>query len=125
DDLSGPHGSRATLSAGPCCAAAKNTALHQRLSRTFRQRSFAFRTAVSACKRPVAGVAVTPPYARVPPGRFLPPGCVSYSGGPSLATKRRTKEQPAAVGRDELQRYYREMLLIRRFEEKAGQLYGM
>nr|WP_281262363.1 pyruvate dehydrogenase (acetyl-transferring) E1 component subunit alpha [Niveispirillum cyanobacteriorum] len=27
--------------------------------------------------------------------------------------------------KDELIRYYREMLLIRRFEEKAGQLYGM
>ena len=25
----------------------------------------------------------------------------------------------------DLQRYYRDMLLIRRFEEKAGQLYGM
>ncbi|MDG3042830.1 pyruvate dehydrogenase (acetyl-transferring) E1 component subunit alpha [Roseicyclus marinus] len=29
------------------------------------------------------------------------------------------------VSADELKRYYREMLLIRRFEEKAGQLYGM
>ena len=29
------------------------------------------------------------------------------------------------VSRDELLRFYREMLLIRRFEEKAGQLYGM
>ncbi|MFY9286885.1 MAG: thiamine pyrophosphate-dependent enzyme, partial [Alphaproteobacteria bacterium] len=25
----------------------------------------------------------------------------------------------------DMQRYYRDMLLIRRFEEKAGQLYGM
>ncbi|WP_255646356.1 pyruvate dehydrogenase (acetyl-transferring) E1 component subunit alpha [Inquilinus sp. Marseille-Q2685] len=32
---------------------------------------------------------------------------------------------PAAAGKDELLRYYRDMLLIRRFEEKAGQLYGM
>ncbi|MFE0754336.1 pyruvate dehydrogenase (acetyl-transferring) E1 component subunit alpha [Inquilinus sp. NPDC058860] len=31
----------------------------------------------------------------------------------------------AAAGKDELLRYYRDMLLIRRFEEKAGQLYGM
>jgi len=31
----------------------------------------------------------------------------------------------ANVSRDELLKYYREMLLIRRFEEKAGQLYGM
>ena len=29
------------------------------------------------------------------------------------------------VSRDELLRFYREMLLIRRFVEKAGQLYGM
>jgi pyruvate dehydrogenase E1 component alpha subunit len=29
------------------------------------------------------------------------------------------------VSAEELKRYYREMLLIRRFEEKAGQLYGM
>lgn len=29
------------------------------------------------------------------------------------------------VSGDELKHYYREMLLIRRFEEKAGQLYGM
>jgi pyruvate dehydrogenase E1 component alpha subunit len=29
------------------------------------------------------------------------------------------------VSREDLLRYYREMLLIRRFEEKAGQLYGM
>jgi pyruvate dehydrogenase E1 component alpha subunit len=43
--------------------------------------------------------------------------------------KRRGKARPAlsnrGLGRDELQRAYRDMLLIRRFEEKAGQLYGM
>ncbi|MBI5164104.1 MAG: pyruvate dehydrogenase (acetyl-transferring) E1 component subunit alpha [Magnetospirillum sp.] len=38
-------------------------------------------------------------------------------------TRRRAKAaQPAAA---ELLRWYRDMLLIRRFEEKAGQLYGM
>ncbi len=31
----------------------------------------------------------------------------------------------AGAGKDELLRFYREMLLIRRFEERAGQLYGM
>lgn len=31
----------------------------------------------------------------------------------------------SATSRDELLEYYRQMLLIRRFEEKAGQLYGM
>jgi pyruvate dehydrogenase E1 component alpha subunit len=30
-----------------------------------------------------------------------------------------------AAGKDELLKYYRDMLLIRRFEERAGQLYGM
>ena len=30
-----------------------------------------------------------------------------------------------ATGKDELLKYYRDMLLIRRFEERAGQLYGM
>jgi pyruvate dehydrogenase E1 component alpha subunit len=32
---------------------------------------------------------------------------------------------PELVGADELFRYYRDMLLIRRFEERSGQLYGM
>ena len=41
------------------------------------------------------------------------------------ATAKR-KARPAAVTEaGALQRYYRDMLLIRRFEEKAGQLYGM
>ena len=34
-------------------------------------------------------------------------------------------ETSSNVSADELKTYYREMLLIRRFEEKAGQLYGM
>ncbi len=37
---------------------------------------------------------------------------------------RKTTKKPN-VSADELKYYYREMLLIRRFEEKAGQLYGM
>ena len=38
-----------------------------------------------------------------------------------------TRKSPAKsnVSKDELLGFYREMLLIRRFEEKAGQLYGM
>ncbi len=40
-----------------------------------------------------------------------------------MATKRKAKAaQPSAA---DLVGYYREMLLVRRFEEKAGQLYGM
>ena len=34
-------------------------------------------------------------------------------------------EPRAEAGKEELLRYYRDMLLIRRFEERAGQLYGM
>ena len=34
-------------------------------------------------------------------------------------------KDPAAVTKEQLLGYYREMLLIRRFEERAGQLYGM
>ena len=40
-----------------------------------------------------------------------------------MAAKRAAKK-PNVSG-DELTQYYRDMLLIRRFEEKAGQLYGM
>ena len=37
---------------------------------------------------------------------------------------RKAKTKPN-VSAEELITYYRDMLLIRRFEEKAGQLYGM
>ena len=40
-----------------------------------------------------------------------------------MATRKTTKKPN--VSADELKQYYRDMLLIRRFEEKAGQLYGM
>lgn len=40
------------------------------------------------------------------------------------AGKRASKSQPS-MGRDELLSAYERMLLVRRFEEKAGQLYGM
>ncbi|MEL6956270.1 MAG: pyruvate dehydrogenase (acetyl-transferring) E1 component subunit alpha, partial [Pseudomonadota bacterium] len=36
-----------------------------------------------------------------------------------------TKGPLRGATRDELHEYYRMMLLIRRFEERAGQLYGM
>jgi pyruvate dehydrogenase E1 component alpha subunit len=41
------------------------------------------------------------------------------------ASRTSAPAKPKAAGKDELIRYYREMLLIRRFEEKSGQLYGM
>lgn len=37
----------------------------------------------------------------------------------------RKSSEKSNISKDELLKYYREMLLIRRFEEKAGQLYGM
>ncbi|MBR0647935.1 pyruvate dehydrogenase (acetyl-transferring) E1 component subunit alpha [Plastoroseomonas hellenica] len=45
--------------------------------------------------------------------------------GAETATKRRAKGKEPAVPREALLKAYRDMLLIRRFEEKAGQLYGM
>lgn len=39
--------------------------------------------------------------------------------------KRATTRADNQASSDDLLKYYREMLLIRRFEEKAGQLYGM
>lgn len=41
-----------------------------------------------------------------------------------MAAKKATAAKPN-ISVDELKTHYREMLLIRRFEEKAGQLYGM
>ena len=48
-----------------------------------------------------------------------------------MATRKSAAQDKAAgkasgsASADELKSYYRDMLLIRRFEEKAGQLYGM
>ena len=39
--------------------------------------------------------------------------------------RKRGKAKDKPVDRDTLLKAYRSMLLIRRFEEKAGQLYGM
>jgi pyruvate dehydrogenase E1 component alpha subunit len=43
----------------------------------------------------------------------------------TASRKLRGKAKEPPIGKDELLRAYRDMLLIRRFEEKAGQLYGM
>ena len=39
--------------------------------------------------------------------------------------ERPAEPQPYAASKDELLQFYKDMLLIRRFEEKAGQLYGL
>ena len=46
---------------------------------------------------------------------------------PSAKTAQKTDKIPNApqASKEDLLRYYREMVLIRRFEERAGQLYGM
>ena len=43
----------------------------------------------------------------------------------SAAKPKTAKAGDNSVSPDELKSYYRTMLLIRRFEERAGQLYGM
>jgi len=45
--------------------------------------------------------------------------------GAAARRKANGADSKAQAGKDELLRYYRDMLLIRRFEERAGQLYGM
>ena len=47
------------------------------------------------------------------------------AGRASGATKTASKEAAPEFSKDEELQAYREMLLIRRFEEKAGQMYGM
>lgn len=42
-----------------------------------------------------------------------------------MAAKKPADPPQSNISKEELLKYYREMLLIRRFEEKAGQLYGM
>ena len=45
---------------------------------------------------------------------------------PAISNRERPAEpQPYQASKDELIEFYRQMLLIRRFEEKAGQLYGL
>lgn len=49
----------------------------------------------------------------------------SKSGGGRAGGKRKAAAAPIKASVEDLQKYYRDMLLIRRFEEKAGQMYGM
>src|SRR3546814_11532274 len=47
------------------------------------------------------------------------------STGTRAGGKRKAAAAPIKASVEDLQKYYRDMLLIRRFEEKAGQMYGM
>ncbi len=47
------------------------------------------------------------------------------ASAPKTTTRRSSKPKAPKVSADTLLTYYRDMLMIRRFEEKAGQLYGM
>ncbi|TGY87897.1 pyruvate dehydrogenase (acetyl-transferring) E1 component subunit alpha [Marinicauda algicola] len=49
----------------------------------------------------------------------------SNSSSRSSSSKKSGTRTQLPVGKDEMLSWYRDMLLIRRFEEKAGQLYGM
>ena len=50
----------------------------------------------------------------------------ALSAEPAIPNRERPSEPtPYQATRDELIAFYKEMLLIRRFEEKAGQLYGL
>ena len=53
-------------------------------------------------------------------GPILAKAPAKASEGSALAQAKRYK-----ASQDELLRFYRDMLLIRRFEERAGQLYGL
>jgi pyruvate dehydrogenase E1 component alpha subunit len=54
-----------------------------------------------------------------------PPAAKAASAVKSASPKAVAANTPTAFSREEEMHAYREMLLIRRFEEKAGQLYGM
>ena len=56
------------------------------------------------------------------PNKLSPGKAVAARGGRSLS---RRSNGPVALSKDEEISAYRDMLMIRRFEEKAGQMYGM
>jgi pyruvate dehydrogenase E1 component alpha subunit len=59
------------------------------------------------------------------PKRAAPKSATSSGDSPKVNRERPAVPVPYAATREELMSFYREMLLIRRFEEKAGQLYGL
>ncbi len=58
-------------------------------------------------------------------GKAKSGGKDTASGSKTKASSGKSKKAAANPSKDDLLQYYRDMLQIRRFEEKAGQLYGM
>jgi pyruvate dehydrogenase E1 component alpha subunit len=75
---------------------------------------------------PTAFAAIEPPFEQ-PAGIPVAKAATSKrSSSPPLPNRERPPEPKRhQAGKDELLEYYRQMLLIRRFEERAGQLYGL
>jgi pyruvate dehydrogenase E1 component alpha subunit len=82
--------------------------------------------------RPIAFAAIEPPFEQQQEPRVAKAASSKRADKGSAASPPPTpnRERPPEPGRheagkDELLEYYRQMLLIRRFEERAGQLYGL
>jgi pyruvate dehydrogenase E1 component alpha subunit len=82
--------------------------------------------------RLIAFAAIEPPFEQ-PAGTHVAKAATSKRAGKESNSSRPptpNRERPPEpkrhkAGKDELLEYYRQMLLIRRFEERAGQLYGL
>src|SRR3954465_15876609 len=80
---------------------------------------------------PLAFAAIEPPFqqpagSKVAKAATSKPAPKANASAPLTPNRERPPEPKRhEAGRDELLEYYRQMLLIRRFEERAGQLYGL
>jgi pyruvate dehydrogenase E1 component alpha subunit len=81
---------------------------------------------------PIAFAAIEPPFEQQQEPRVAKAASskradkADSSAPPSIPNRERPPEPKRhEAGKDELLEYYRQMLLIRRFEERAGQLYGL
>jgi pyruvate dehydrogenase E1 component alpha subunit len=63
--------------------------------------------------------------AKAPAPASAPSPATSLAEPPKPNRERPAEPQPFAATKEQLLEFYRQMLLIRRFEEKAGQLYGL
>jgi pyruvate dehydrogenase E1 component alpha subunit len=63
--------------------------------------------------------------AKSPKAKSVPSAATAISGDMIVNRERPAVPKLYEASKDELLKFYRDMLLIRRFEEKAGQLYGL